>query len=91
MPLCLFREAKIIKELAVYLGILKLQWMMEYSGGQKKRYEYCFIKQKCHFQMGLALCKNAATPLRIIAINITHQHFQMRYITLFQLKELKCY
>ena len=33
MPLCLFREAKIIKELAVYLGILKLQWMMEYIWG----------------------------------------------------------
>ena len=48
-----------------------------------KVYEYCFIKQKCQIQMGIAQYKNAATPLRIRGINTTHQHFQMRYITLF--------
>ena len=24
-----------------------------YSTGQKKRYDYCFMKQKCHIQMGM--------------------------------------
>ena len=62
-----------------------------YSAGQKKRYKYCFMKQKCQLQMGIAQYKNAATPLRTRGINTTHQHFQMRYITLIYLKGLKSY
>ena len=41
------------------------------------------MKQKCQLQMSVAQYENAATPLRIREINTTHQHFQMRYITLF--------
>ena len=37
--------------------------------------------------MGIAQYKNAATALRTIGINTTHQHFQMRYITLIYLIE----
>ena len=56
-----------------------------------KVYEYCFMKQKSQIQMGIVKCKNAATPLSTSGINTTHQHFQMRYIALFYLKELKSY
>ena len=49
------------------------------------------MKQKCQIQMGIAQYKNAATPLRTRDINNTHQHFQMRYITLIYLKRLKSY
>ena len=35
--------------------------------------------------------KNAAKPLITRGINTTHQHFQMWYVTLFQLKGLKSY
>ena len=55
----------------------------DYSAGQKKRYEYCFMKQKCQIQIGIAQYKNIAIILSTWGINITHQHFQMRYITLF--------
>ena len=64
---------------------------IQYSGANWKVYEYCFMKQKCQIQMGIAQYKNAATPLRTKAINTTHQHFQMRYITLIYLKGLKSY
>ena len=46
-----------------------------YRGAQKKVYEYCFTKQKCQIQMGIAQYKNAATPMRTRDINTTHQHF----------------
>ena len=54
-----------------------------YSAAQKKRYEYCFMKQKWQIQIGRAQLKNVATPLSILGINTTRQHFQMRYVTLF--------
>ena len=57
-----------------------------YSGAQKNVYKYCFMKQKCQLQMGIVQYKNAATPLRTPCINTTHQHFKVRYMTLFQLK-----
>ena len=41
--------------------------------------------------MGIVQYKNAATPLITRGINTTHQHFQMRYVTLFLLKGLKSY
>ena len=43
-----------------------------YSAGQKKRYEYCFMKQKCQIQIGIAWYKNAATQLKIWGINTTY-------------------
>ena len=49
--------------------------LSEYSAGQKKRYKYCFMKQKFQLQMGIAQYKNAATPLVTIAIDTTRQHF----------------
>ena len=49
------------------------------------------MKQKCQFQMGIAQYKNEATPLRTRGIHTTHQHFQMRYVTLFKLMGLKIY
>ena len=63
-------------------------WKM-YSGANWKVYKYCFMRQKCQLQMGKAHYKNAAKPLWTRGINTTHQHFQMKYIILFQLKELK--
>ena len=54
-----------------------------YSAAQKKRYEYCFMKQKWQSQIGKAHYRNAATPLSILGINTTHQHFQIKYATLF--------
>ena len=41
--------------------------------------------------MGIAQYENAAIPLRSRGISTTHQHFQMRYITLIYLKGLKSY
>ena len=46
------------------------------------------MKQKCQLQMGISQYENVATPLISIGNNTTHQHFQMRYVTLFQLKGL---
>ena len=62
-----------------------------YSGGNSYCNKALFMKQKCQIQMGVGLYKNAATPLRTRGINTTHQHFQMRYITLIYLKGLKSY
>ena len=41
--------------------------------------------------MGIVKYENVAMPLSTLGINTTHQHFQMRYITLFYLKGLKSY
>ena len=57
--------------------------IVTYSDANWKVYKYCFMKQKCQLQTGIAHYKNAATPLRTRGIDTTHQHFQMRYITLF--------
>ena len=54
-------------------------------------HKYCFMKQKCQIQIGVAQSKSIATPLSIRGINITPQHFGMRYITLFYLKWFKSY
>ena len=52
---------------------------------------FCFMKQNCYFQRGVAECRHAATPLTSYRINTTHQGFQKRYITLLYLKGLKSY
>ena len=52
-----------------------------YSAAQKKRYKYCFMKQKFQIQIGIAQYRNTATPLATIGIDTTQQHFQMRYVT----------
>ena len=52
---------------------------------------YCFMKQNCQLQSGIAQYENAATPLSSKAIHATHQYYQKRYLTLFQLKGLKGY
>ena len=44
---------------------------------KKKHYKYCFMKQKWQIQIGIAQYKNVATPLSILGINTTRQHFQM--------------
>ena len=62
-----------------------------YSGANWKVYKYCFMRQKCQIQMGLAQYRNVATPLSIKSIDSRYQHFQMRYVTLFQLNWLKSY
>ena len=36
---------------------------ISYSAGQKKRYEYCLMKQKFQLQIGIAQYKHPATPL----------------------------
>ena len=38
-----------------------VQW---YSAAKKKPYKYCFMKQKCQMQMGIAQYDNVATPFR---------------------------
>ena len=43
-----------------------------YSGANWKVYKYCFMKQNCQLQTGIAHYKNAATPLRTRGINTTH-------------------
>ena len=62
-----------------------------YSGGNSCCNKALFMKQKCQIHMGVGEFKNAAIPLRTRGINSTHQHFQMRYITLIYLKALKSY
>ena len=62
-----------------------------YSGGNWKVYGYCFMKQKFQIQMGIARYRNMSTQLSTRRINTTHQNFQMRYVSLFQLKGLKSY
>ena len=61
-------------------GIHMIAIVRSYSAGQKKRYEYYLMKQKCQLQMGIAQCKNADTPLKPKRINNKYQHFQIRYI-----------
>ena len=51
-----------------------------YSLRPKLSNKSCFMKQKCHFQKGVTQYKNAVSNS---GINITFQHCQMRYITLF--------
>ena len=41
--------------------------------------------------MGVAQHEKADMQLKTIGIDTTHQHFQMRYITLIYLKGLKSY
>ena len=41
-----------------------------------------FCEAKVQLQIGIAQYKNAATPLTTRGINTTHQHFQMRYVSL---------
>ena len=60
-----------------------LKQVCAYSGANWKVYKYSLKKQKCQIQTGIAHYKNVATPLRTRGINTTHQHFQMRYVTLF--------
>ena len=49
------------------------------------------MKQKFKIQMGIAQYKNAATPLTTRGIDTKYQHFQMRIVSLFELKRLKSY
>ena len=44
------------------------------------------MKQNFQIHMSIAEYKSAATQLKTKGIDTTHQHFQMRYIMLFQLK-----
>ena len=43
-----------------------------YSAGQKKRYEYCFMKQKWQIQIVIAQYKNVVKPLSTKDIDTTH-------------------
>ena len=63
----------------------------KYIGANWKVYEHCFMKQKCQVQMAIAQYKNEENPMITGGIYTTHQHFQMRYVTLFLLKALKSY
>ena len=49
------------------------------------------MKQNFQIHMSIAEYKSAATQLKTKGIDTTHQHFQMRYITLIYLKGLKSY
>ena len=62
-----------------------------YNQEHNSTYDFCFMKQNCHFQRCMAQCKHTTMPLSSYSINTTHQGFQKRYITLFYLKGLKSY
>ena len=47
-----------------------------YSAGQKKRYKYCFMKQKFQLQMGVARYRNVTTLLSTRGINTTYHTFK---------------
>ena len=51
--------------------IVRFLGKLKYSASQKKRYEYCFMKQKCKIQMGIAHHENRATPLKTLGIITT--------------------
>ena len=69
-----FISKQAVKHSATHLD--KISHYVEYSAGKKKRYyEYCFMKQKCQIQVGIAQHKDTATPLRIWGNFITHQHY----------------
>ena len=72
-------------------SIYKCKNFWNYSLRPKLSTKSCLMKQKCQLQTGIVKYENAATPLSTSGINTTHQHFQMRYIALFQLKGLKSY
>ena len=82
-------KASIVLEFLLVSHIIKLEkgllfsfvTVRKYSAGQKKRYDCCFMKQKCQLQMGVSKYKNAAMPLRSKGNDTTHQQFQMMYIT----------
>ena len=91
---CLRRACKFVKAKSNYKFISLVTDLLKvrtYSLRPKLSTKSCFMKQKCQLQMGIVKYKNAATPLSTSGINTTRQHFQMRYITLFQLKGLKSY
>jgi len=50
-----------------------------------------FVKQKCQFLMSMVQYKSAPTPLNPWGITITHQYFQMRYVTLLHYGLLDSY
>ena len=54
-----------------------------YSGANWKVYKYCFMKQKCKVQKVMPQYKDGAKPLMPRGISTIHQHFQMKYVTLF--------
>ena len=70
---------------------LKKHITLFYSQEHNSTYDFCFMKQNCHFQRCIAQCKHTTMPLSSYSINTTHQGFQKRYITLFYLKGLKSY
>ena len=55
-----------LKESAVSMGKLLLSPKIAiYSAAQKKRYEYCSMKQKCHIQMVVVQYENTAITLNL--------------------------
>ena len=69
----------------------KMSQPLTYSLRPKLSTESSFMEQKCHFRVGFTQHKNAATPLSTLDINTTRQYFQMKYMNLFWLKEIKSY
>ena len=65
-PANIFRNDQGHKILRNYALELK-----DYSGGNRKVYEYRYMKQKCQLQMGTAQNENTATPLRTSGIDTT--------------------
>ena len=41
-----------------------MSYLCSHIGAQKKVYEYCFMKQKYYFYMGIVQYKNPATPFK---------------------------
>ena len=62
-------KLKVVKYMCIKENILA--WRGYYSGANWKVYEYCFMKQKCQLQMGIAQYQNLDTPLSTKGINTT--------------------
>ena len=64
LGLALFIYIKVL-----FYEILQHPPIFDYSGGNWKVCEYCFLKQKCQLQISTAQYKNAAIPLRTSGFN----------------------
>ena len=75
-------QHRIFLQLSGVFSLIQVYSPVDYSAVQNSFCISCFMKQKCQLQMGMAQYRNAAKPLRTRCI-MAHQHFQMRYVTLF--------
>ena len=64
MPISILSRPFNDLKLNIGLFCLFLAAKAKYSGGNRKVYEYYFMKQKCQLQMGTVQCENTVTQLK---------------------------